>query len=712
MLGVPSLTTSNAHPIATTRTLDFIDSLAGLLHDGSSTSSSTSSSSSSSITTNNTIKGPTLVVLGDQSSGKSSLLSRIANFPPNCLFESSKGMTTKCVTKLVLRRRANHPPADQANNNTTNNNTNSSWTAKVRTTSPQPFGGEKDLFSKTVTSSLSELRSAVQTATSLTLEKRVSGDAATVAKNSIVIIELESPDCPNVTLVDLPGLVRTHVEGQSEDIVDDVDNLVDYYISSPSSTILSLIPSNVDFATSSSLAKSSLVDPGGERTIGVLTKCDLVEEEDWVSVRSIVENKVKPLRLGYYMVYCKEDGEGGWEDEERFFSNHLGFRGVRAGTERLGEALGGVIKEKLFDELGGYKTSVERRLKDVEEELAKGVGGGVNLQQVFMKISQSYVKGLNKMGRNAGGTSERGFERSCFREFKQALKSLQPNFEDEESLKVLNAEVESFRSGSELPGFVSRQGMSVWISREVEPWRELARACASNVADMFVREGGVVGDEVCGRKHRLKGKFLDILRARVGIQLASVLEDVEDLVEGEKAMFTMSDEAIVEAVNAVRWQKFCRIVDKTVLVGANGDTQREKTEVLVEWYKNRESGAEEMSEILECYWKLASARFCDNVCMLVKRRIGGTRLVAEIQRECIGIGVVVKDKENEENVGGGLLEGLLGEEEEEEEEEETNIKRGMRRSMTNKAKGLRRKQLLAQQQGLREARKHFADLLL
>ena len=181
------------------------------------------------------------------------------------------------------------------------------------------------------------------------------------SRHSIVIIELESPDCPNVTLVDLPGLVRTHVEGQSEDIVDDVDNLVDYYISSPSSIILSLIPSNVDFATSSSLAESSLVDPGGERTIGVLTKCDLVEEEDWASVRSIVENKVKPLRLGYYMVYCKEDGEGGWEDEERFFSNHLGFRGVRAGTERLGEALGGVIKEKLFDELGGYKTSVERR---------------------------------------------------------------------------------------------------------------------------------------------------------------------------------------------------------------------------------------------------------------------------------------------------------------------------------------------------------------
>jgi hypothetical protein len=163
--------------------------------------------------------------------------------------------------------------------------------------------------------------------------------------------------------------------------------------------------------------------------------------------------------------------------------------------------------------------------------------------------------------------------------------------------------------------------------------------------------------------------------------------------------------------STIRSSQFCRIVDKTVLVGANGDTQREKTEVLVEWYKNRESGAEEMSEILECYWKLASARFCDNVCMLVKRRIGGTRLVAEIQRECIGIGVVVKDKENEENkenVGGGLLEGLLGEE----EEEETNIKRGMGRSTTHKAKGLRRKQLLAQQHGLREARKHFADLLL
>lgn len=105
------------------------------------------------------------------------------------------------------------------------------------------------------------------------------------ARHSIVVVELESSDCPNVTLVDLPGLVRTHVTGQSSSIVDDVENLVDYYISNPSSIILSLIPSNVDFATSSAMAKAVVVDPGGDRTIGVLTKCDLVEQEEWGVVR-------------------------------------------------------------------------------------------------------------------------------------------------------------------------------------------------------------------------------------------------------------------------------------------------------------------------------------------------------------------------------------------------------------------------------------------
>ena len=83
--------------------------------------------------------------------------------------------------------------------------------------------------------------------------------------------------------------------------------------------------------------------------------------------------------------------------------------------------------------------------------------------------------------------------------------------------------------------------------------------------------------------------------------------------------------------------------------------------------------------------------------MLVKRRIGGSKLIAEIQRECMGIGVV--DKENAE-VG---LENLLG------EEIEINEGGGQRR-MTLEAKGLRRKQLLAQQQGLREARRLFSNM--
>lgn len=94
------------------------------------------------------------------------------------------------------------------------------------------------------------------------------------------------------------------------------------------------------------------------------------------------------------MVFCKEDSKGGWQDESKFFENHLGFRGVKSevvGTERLGGALGEIIKEKLFDELGMYMKSVERRLQDVEEELRRGVGGGkgvTNLQQAFVKVSE------------------------------------------------------------------------------------------------------------------------------------------------------------------------------------------------------------------------------------------------------------------------------------------------------------------------------------
>ncbi|KAM0059876.1 putative dynamin stalk domain, dynamin, GTPase region, GTPase effector domain, Dynamin superfamily [Helianthus debilis subsp. tardiflorus] len=91
-------------------------------------------------------------------------------------------------------------------------------------------------------------------------------------------LSIYSPNVVNLTLVDLPGLTKVAVDGQSEGIVQDIENMVRAYIQKPNCIILAISPANQDLATSDAIKMSREVDPTGERTIGVLTKIDLMDK--------------------------------------------------------------------------------------------------------------------------------------------------------------------------------------------------------------------------------------------------------------------------------------------------------------------------------------------------------------------------------------------------------------------------------------------------
>ena len=92
----------------------------------------------------------------------------------------------------------------------------------------------------------------------------------------IIVIELTSPDSPDLTIIDLPGIIRTATNGQDQAVVREINELIDHYIAQRNTIILAVIPSNQDIATIDILERASLGDPKGERTLGVLTKPDLI----------------------------------------------------------------------------------------------------------------------------------------------------------------------------------------------------------------------------------------------------------------------------------------------------------------------------------------------------------------------------------------------------------------------------------------------------
>ena len=103
----------------------------------------------------------------------------------------------------------------------------------------------------------------------------------------------------NLTLVDLPGMTKVPVGDQPADIEFQIRDMLMQFITKENCLILAVSPANSDLANSDALKLAKEVDTTGVRTIGVITKLDLMDEG--TDAKDILENKVYPLRRGKYM---------------------------------------------------------------------------------------------------------------------------------------------------------------------------------------------------------------------------------------------------------------------------------------------------------------------------------------------------------------------------------------------------------------------------
>ena len=114
-------------------------------------------------------------------------------------------------------------------------------------------------------------------------------------------LRIYSPNVPDLSLIDLPGYIQVEAFDQPTELKMKIQELCDKYIQPPN-VILAISAADVDLANSTALRASRRVDPRGERTIGVVTKMDLV---DPVRGAQILTDRNYPLRLGYVGVICK-----------------------------------------------------------------------------------------------------------------------------------------------------------------------------------------------------------------------------------------------------------------------------------------------------------------------------------------------------------------------------------------------------------------------
>ncbi|XP_057698608.1 dynamin-2-like isoform X1 [Corythoichthys intestinalis] len=190
-------------------------------------------------------------------------------------------------------------------------------------------------------------------------------------------LRVYSPNVLNLTLIDLPGMTKVAVGDQPVDIEHQIRDMLLQFITKESCLILAVTPANTDLANSDALKIAKEVDPQGLRTIGVITKLDLMDEG--TDARDILENKLLPLRRGYIGVVNrsqkdidgKKDIRAALAAERKFFLSHPAYRhfAERMGTPHLQKTLNQQLTNHIRDTLPGLRSKLQSQLLSLEKEV-------------------------------------------------------------------------------------------------------------------------------------------------------------------------------------------------------------------------------------------------------------------------------------------------------------------------------------------------------
>ncbi|XP_075511440.1 dynamin-related protein 4C-like isoform X2 [Primulina tabacum] len=234
------------------------------------------------------IQLPTIVVVGDHSSGKSSVLESLAGIS----LPRGQGICTR--VPLILRlENYSHPRPEFF----------LEFDGKVINT-------DEERISDDITAATDE----------------IAGKGKGVSKIPLTLI-VKKNGVPDLTMVDLPGITRVAVHGQPEDIYEQISKIIMEFITPEESVILNVLSASVDFTTCESIRLSQKVDKNGERTLAVVTKADKNPEG---LLEKVTANDVN-IGLGYVCVRNRigdESYEEARDEEARLFKDHHLLSGI------------------------------------------------------------------------------------------------------------------------------------------------------------------------------------------------------------------------------------------------------------------------------------------------------------------------------------------------------------------------------------------------
>jgi len=206
--------------------------------------------------------------------------------------------------------------------------------------------------------------------------QRVAGGNKMVNPKSINL-KIYSPNVLDLTLVDLPGLTKVPVGDQPDDIEKLIRAMVYSFVEKKNALILAVHAANTDLATCDALQIARRVDPTGARTIGVVTKLDLMDEG--TNALDVLTNKTIPLRHGYVGVVNRSQAnikanqalEVSRKEEEEFFAKHEAYSHIARhhGSRVLAKKLSQLLLQHIRETLPDIRNQLTTKLSQVHAEL-------------------------------------------------------------------------------------------------------------------------------------------------------------------------------------------------------------------------------------------------------------------------------------------------------------------------------------------------------
>ncbi|KAF2075389.1 hypothetical protein CYY_003313 [Polysphondylium violaceum] len=457
---------------------------------------------------------PQIVVIGSQSSGKSSVLENLVgrDFLPR-----GSGLVTRRPLILQLNKSEGQEEWGEFGH-----------TGNIKFT----FEG---------------IKQEIEAETS-----RVAGPNKDISPEPIVL-KIYSPNVVPLTLVDTPGITRVPIGDQALNIEEKIRTMITEYIQNPNCIILAVTSANQDIVTSDAIQMARNIDPLGQRTIGVLTKIDLMDKG--TDALDILLGNTIPLKLGFVGVVNRSQSDINLnkpihtmlKDEMKFFESHPVYNRIlhQAGTKYLAQKCNKILTKHIRETFPLVKSQIKQLIKKYQQELEK-YGDPIPERQVDKQrlLYQHLNKFATQFTQDLEGNDELNTDninggariRYVFSKAFKANKEKPFEWLTDQQLRVALRNASGLRSTM----FIPQKTFDSLIKSQIERLKEPALICSELVLDELLRILIHVESDTLARFPVLRDRIVEVSNNVLRKLLNPTNEMISSIVDAESNFINTS----------------------------------------------------------------------------------------------------------------------------------------------------------------------------